>query len=158
MMTVKISVPPHIAEYARGKFGDPATGVVRFPPGLDIYVALYDLMAKRPVDSPLDSGNLELCLPDRRDANQAGGKSPEQYNWFSAAAQKHIARRLRVMMLAELHEEIDANKHIKGIRFKDSIFFFMSRYAIESLSEDAFFKDYQRWRYKMARRSRRKGG
>ncbi len=156
MITVKINVPPHIAEYARGKFGDPATGVVRFPAGLDIYVALYDLMAKRPLSGPIDTGNLELCLPDRRDANQAGGKSPEQYNWFSAESQKHIARKLRVMMLAELHEEIDANKHLRGIRFKDSIYFFMARYAIDSLTEDAFLKDYQRWRYKTARRARRR--
>lgn len=83
MTTVKITADEYVAEYIRGKFFDPEAGVVRFPSTLDIYVLIYDLLQKRPASCPVDSGNLEFALPDRREANRAGGKSPEQFNYLS---------------------------------------------------------------------------
>lgn len=155
MITVKIDVAPCVAEYIRGKYYDAGVGAVRFPSQLDIYVLLYDLLQRRPADAGIDSGNLELALPDRREGNVAGGKSPEQYNYLSARAAKRLGDKMRVMMWAELHGMMDENKHIHGILFKDTVFEFLCRYGIESISEDALLKNYQRWRDKMRRRSKR---
>ena len=157
MITVKIQVPDHVAEYIRGKYYDRDRGCVVFPPSLDIYVKIYDLMQKRPASNPVDTGNLEFMLPDRRAANEQGGKSPEDYNYFSAESAKRLGRRMEVMMFAELHEELDENKHLHGIQFKETIYYFVHRYAIESISEDALFKNYYRWRRKQARKKAKRG-
>ena len=157
MIKVKITVPEHIAEYIRGKYYDPDVEAVRFPSSLDLYVAIYDFAERRPLSNPVDIGNLEFCLPDRREANMAGGKNPESYNYFSATSQKKLGDKMRVMMLAELHDLMDENKHLHGIQFKDTIYRFVRRYCIESITEDALFKNYQRWRYKQSRRKQKRG-
>lgn len=155
MVTVKISVEQYVAEYIRGKFFDTETGIVRFPPSLDIYILIYDLMQKRPADRPVDEGNLEFALPDRREANYVGGKSPEQFNWLSQRSAQLLGEKMRLMMWAELHDVMDENKHIRGIQFKETVYTFLCRYGIESISEDALLKNYQRWRDKQRRRVKR---
>lgn len=150
MMTVKTKVEPHVAEYIRGKYFDSEAGFVRFPSTLDIYILIYDLLQKRPADRPVDSGNLEFALPERRE-----GKDPATYNYLSARAQKMLADKMRLMMWAELHDMMDENKHLQGIQFKDSAFIFLRRYGIESISEDALLKNYQRWRDKQRRKKKR---
>lgn len=152
MITSKLNVEPYVAEYVIGKYWDPEICAVRFPDTTDIYVTIYDLMARRP-GATVDRGNLEIALPDRRDANFAGGKSPEYYNYFSDRASKVISDRLKVMMWAEVHDYMTEQKHMHGIQYKDSVYSFLSRYAIESISEDALIKNYYRWREKSKRRS-----
>lgn len=156
MITVRISVEPHVAEYIHGKFFDQSLGVVRFPSSLDIYVLIYDLLQKRPAEAPVDSGNLQFMLPDRREANVSGGKSPEQYNYLSARSAKILGDKMRLMMWAELHDFLDNEKHVKGIQFKESVFVFMCRYGIESVTEDALWKNYQRWRDKQRKKQKRR--
>lgn len=150
MITIKINVEPAVAEYIRGKFTDVESGVVRFPADLDIYVLIYDLLQRRPVDRPVDTGNIEFALPERR-----AGKDPVTYNYLSGRSQRMLCDKMRTMMWAELHDTMDENKHIRGIPFKDTVFTFMRRYSIESISEDALFKNYQRWRYKLRRKQKR---
>lgn len=150
MITVKTAVEPHVAEYIRGKFYDNDIGAVRFPPSLDIYILIYDLLQRRPASSPVDCGNLEFALPERR-----MGKDPVSFNYLSGRAQKILANKMRLMMWAELHDFMDENKHINGTQFKDSVFMFMCRYAIESITEDALLKNYQRWRDKQRRKKKR---
>ena len=75
MITTRIQIESYLAEYVRGKYYDETIGTVRFPSSSDIYVTIYDLMEKRPVNCPADRGNLEFMLPDRREANFAGGKA-----------------------------------------------------------------------------------
>lgn len=150
MITVKTTVEPHVAEYIRGKFYDREAGAVRFPPTLDIYILIYDLLQKRPATNPVDSGTLEFALPERRE-----GKNPDSYNYLSGRAQKMLADKMRLMMWAELHDLMDENKHINGIQFKESVFLFMRKYSIESITEDALLKNYQRWRDKQRRKKKR---
>lgn len=66
MITTRIQIESYLAEYVRGKYYDETVGTVRFPSSSDIYVTIYDLMEKRPVNCPADRGNLEFMLPDRR--------------------------------------------------------------------------------------------
>ena len=155
MITTKIQVEPYIAEYIIGKYYSPDDGAVHFPPSLDIYVTIYDLMARRPASAGADTGNLCFCLPDRREANKKCGKSPENYNYFSEKAVKILEKRMRVMLWAELHDFMDENKHLRGVRFIDSVFIFMRRYDITSISEDAMLKNYQRWRDSLRRSKKR---
>lgn len=155
MVTVKIQISDYVAEYIRGKYYDPQAGCVRFPSGLDIYILIYDLLQRRPDGAPLDRGNLEFALPDRREGNMPFGKNPETYNYLSKRSAKMIGEKLNLMMWAELHDFMDENKHAFGIRFKDSVFTFLRKYDIESISEDALLKNYQRWRDKLRRRTKR---
>ncbi|MCX4289061.1 MAG: hypothetical protein OSJ46_06115 [Duncaniella sp.] len=150
MITVKITVEPHVAEYIKGKFYDHEAGAVRFPPALDIYILIFDLLQKRPASCPIDTGNLEFALPERRI-----GKDPITFNYLSGRAQKILGDKMRLMMWAELHDLMDENKHINGIQFKESVFMFMRKYAIDSITEDALLKNYQRWRDKQRRKKKR---
>lgn len=150
MMTIKTTVEPHVAEYIRGKFYDSQAGTVRFPSTMDIYILIYDLLQRRPADHPFDTGNLEFALPERRE-----GKDPLSYNYLSGRAQKILGDKMRLMMWAELHDLMDENKHINGIQFKESVFLFMRKYDIESITEDALLKNYQRWRNKIRRKKKR---
>lgn len=150
MISVRIAVDPYVAEYISGKFYDHEAGAVRFPHTLDLYVLIYDLLQKRPATSPVDSGNLEFLLPERRE-----GKDPVTYNYLSARSQKILENKMRLMMWAELHDVMDENKHIHGIQFKDTVFRFLRRYGIESITEDALLKNYQRWRDKQRRKKKR---
>ena len=147
MVTVKVEIPGYVAEWLLRRYGN-AWGVVSFPPCSDMYVLLYDLMRKRPKDQPLDYGNIRMRLPDRRSANVAGGKSPEQYNWISRAGVRELNHRLRLSFWAEVHEFIDSERHINGNRYKDAADLFIRKYAIRSISREGILKNYNRWRAK----------
>ena len=151
MITVKIAGEPYVAEYIAGRYFDPEAGAVRFPAGSDIYHLIYDLLAKRPEDHPVDRGNLELCLPARRQ-----GKDPETYNYLSLRASRILEKRMRTLMWAELHEAMDEGKHLSGMQFKEIAYIFLRKYGMESITEDGLLKNYQRWRDKL-RRSKKRG-
>ncbi|WP_321517454.1 hypothetical protein [uncultured Bacteroides sp.] len=153
MITTKIQIKAHLAEYAHGKFAVDLTNTpVRFSDNLDIYHKIFDLLEKRPSNCSRDCGNLEIILPDRRE----GGKSPETYNYLGLRSQQLVERKIEIMMFAEIHDLLDENKHVYGIDFIDSVHYFMKKYCIESISEDAFLKNYQRWRDNQKRRSKKR--
>lgn len=143
-MTTKINVPAHIREYLIGKFCNFEDTAVRFPDSLDIYHVIYDLLEKRPADHQVDKGNLTLYLPAR-----SIGKNPETYNYLGMRSQMIINRKLELLMWAELHDTVDEQKHRYGVNFIVGIHAFMSKYGISSLTEDAFLKNYYRWRTKV---------
>lgn len=155
MITAKITVEAAVAEYIRGRYFDPERGVVHFPPSSDIYITIYDLLSRRPAECPVDTGNLEFALPERRWLAGGAGKDPRIYNYISQRSAAILASRFRLLMWAELHEFMDEQKHLNGIQYKESAFIFMQKYAIESISEDALLKNYQRWRDSMRRRKKR---
>lgn len=152
MMTTKIQIKPHLAEYIYGKYPDSCeNNAIKFPDSLDIYHIIYDLTEKRPQNCYRDQGNLEICLPDR-----SIGKSPETYNYLGIRSQTIIEKKIELLLLAELHDLLDENKHSYGIDFIESVHYFMKKYCIESISEDAFLKNYQRWRDKLRRRAQKR--
>ena len=152
MTTTRITVPPFIAEYMNGKYGTfDKTSPLRLPDSTDLYHMLFDLLEKRPDGVPADRGNLELILPER-----SVGKRPETYNYLGVRSQKFLSRRMEVMMWADAHDFIDEMKHQHGVDYKDSVIMFRSRYHIESISEDAFIKNYYRWRGKMRKKQKKR--
>jgi len=150
MVSTRINIKSHLCEYISGKYNNFSEKQVHFPDNLDIYHLIFDLTEKRPAGVPVDSGNLEIVLPDRY-----GAKHPETYNYLGVRAQKIIERKLEVMFWSELREFIDFENHTKGTPYIESICLFMRKYGIESISEDALQKNYYRWRKKIRNPNKR---
>jgi len=140
MVSAKINIKPHLAEYVRGKYNHCDDGPVSLPHTSDLYIIVWDLMAKRPVNAAIDSGNLDIALPAR-----SVGKRPEYYNYLSPRAAKIIERFVENLMYAELHHRLRENKR-KGINYLDTVYQFMTEYGVTRITEDAFIKDYYRFR------------
>lgn len=140
MITTKIHVKAHLAEYIRGKYNNCADGPVNLPKNSDLYVVVWDLMAKRPATAGIDTGNLEIALPSR-----SIGKRPEYYNYLSARSASIIEKMIEATLYAELHHHLRTNKRA-GMTYLDTIHYFMREYAITSISEDAFQKEFYRLR------------
>lgn len=150
-MTIKVTVPEVIRQFVEGKYGGFTSGAVRLPDGSDLYHVLYDLLERRPCDQPVDRGNLELQLP-----NRAYGKRMQTFNYLSQRSQHILSRHFEVKMWAEFHDYVDEQKHLHGVNYADAVHTFMCRYGIDSLSEDAFVKNYYRWREKVRGRSEKR--
>lgn len=147
MITTKIQIKPHLAEYCYGKFSGCSRDPVRFPHRLDVYHTIWDLMQKRPVNCPVDTGNLEIILPNSRKKDEfEKSKDPQVYNYLGERSARIIERQIEVSMFAELHDLLDDNKHMFGIDYKETVFQFMSKYGIDSITEDALIKNFYRWR------------
>lgn len=139
MITTRIQVPEHLREYMSTKCECEEGKAIRIPDKLDLYHFIYDLLEKRPADHPIDKGNLEIILPER-----SLGKRPESYNYLGIRSQRIIAKKIETMMWSEVHDLLDAMKHREGIEYKDAVHLFICKYRIESLTEDAFLKNYYR--------------
>lgn len=145
MVTTKINIKSHLAEYLNGKFpyknetSDEES--VRFPDKVDLYHTIWNLLEKRPVNCPVDKGNCSIALPSRRE-----GKDPRYYNYLGERSVKIIERKAETFFFAELHDLLDENKHRHGITYLDTVHEFMRMYNIESITPDALLKDYYRWR------------
>ena len=161
-MTTKITIDKHLAEYCIGKWGDGETKIVSFPTNTDLYITIYDLLIKRPIDCQTDNGTLEFKLPVRR-ANEDYGfrKNPEIYNYLSKRSCRTLNKRIRNLMWAEFHEIMeDINHRPSELDFEcifniEIVHWFRCKYMIESISEDAFLKNYYRWREVLRRRKKR---
>lgn len=150
MVTTRITVKQHLREYVIGKYNDHVDGPICFPDNLDVYHTIWDLTEKRPVNCPIDSGNLEIALPDRR-----VGKSPETYNYLGQRSQGLIQRKIENLFFAELHDLLDSEKHRNGVPYIETTWHFIKKYNIVSLTEDAILKNYYRWREDVRRREKR---
>lgn len=146
MVTTRIQIKSHLKEYIVGKYNDMEDVPVSFPDNIDLYHYIWDWARKRPADCQVDIGNLEIVLPNRR-----AGKKPEVYNYIPYDGVKDIERKIENLMFAELHTLVDEQKHREGIEIKTSVFYFMAKYGIDSITSDALVKNFQRWRYNIRR-------
>jgi len=151
MITTKINIKPHLAEYLRGKYYNPEKECVCLPDKLDLYHTIWDLLVKRPADHPIDTGNLELGLPTRRI-----GKDPVYYNYLGERSIKIIEKRIELLFYAELRQTLDENKQQFSIDYQDTVFEFINKYCIESITPDALLKDFYRWRENIRKRRKRR--
>ncbi|KAA6348455.1 hypothetical protein EZS27_004055 [termite gut metagenome] len=144
-MTTKITIKQYLKEYVVGKFSDcNDKAPVKFPAHTDLYMVIWDSLVKRPVNCPLDTGNLEIVLPNRH-----VGKKPLYYNYIGTGSQKLIQKKIENMMWAECRDFIENNKQRYGISYLNSVNQFLSRYNIDSISQDALLKNFYRWRLKI---------
>ena len=151
MVSTKILIKSHLAEYIKGKYNDCNDTVVSFPSNSDIYVMIFDLMSKRPADRQTDSGNLEINLPNRRE-----GKNPAYFNYMSNRAVAIFERKVETLFWADLHEFVDHQRTTYGEEIMNSTFIFMNKYNIESISVDALLKNYQRWKDRVRKKSKKR--
>ena len=150
-MTTKTKVPELIRERVIARYGKFQPAAVTFPDRLDIYHMIYDLLEKRPSNVPVDHGNLEIFLPVR-----SVGKNTDIYNYLGLRSEYILSKKLEIMMWAELHDHLDDQKHRLGINYVVSVHSFMLKYAITGITEDAFLKNYYRWREDVRRKEKRK--
>jgi len=150
MVTTRIWVKPHLKEYVSGKFNEFSDKPVRFPDQTDLYHQIFDLMVKRPVNCPVDSGNLEIILPDRKSY-----KHPKTYNYLGIRAQKRIGKKIEEMFWSEFRDYIEREHSRKGAYYIDITVHFLRKYGISSITEDALIKHYYRWRKKVRNSEKR---
>jgi hypothetical protein len=151
MFTTRIQVKPHLKEYIIGKYNHFSDEPVRFPDNMDIYHQIFDLTVKRPASCPVDTGNLEIVLPDRKSY-----KHPKTYNYLGVRSQKAISRKIEEMFWVEFREYIEDEHNKKGTYYIDIVIEFLRKYDISSITEDALIKHYYRWR-KKTRNSEKRG-
>ena len=84
------------------------------------------------------------------------GKTPETYNYLGIRSCRIISQKIETSFWAELHDLLDENKHLYGIQYIETVAYFMRKYGIQSISEDALLKNYYRWRDKVRKKSRRR--
>lgn len=152
MLTAKIKVKPHIAEYCYGKYSNCTDAPVRFPHITEIYHTVWDHLSKRPANAPADVGNLEIILPNSRMEDEKGfTKNPRVFNYLSKRSAKAIERRIENFMFAEIHDLLQFNKKTFGQTYKDTVYEFMRRYNIYSATEDMYIKNYYRYRRRLSK-------
>lgn len=144
MVTTRIHIKPHLKEYVSGKYSQSPEEPVRFPDRMEIYHAIFNLMDKRPVNCPVDSGNIEIVLP-KTDSY----KNPKTYNYISAQSQRKIEKIIEVMFWSDFRFYIESEHHNNGAPYSNLVYDFLNKYGIHSISEDALLKHYYRWRKKV---------
>lgn len=149
MMTTKIKVDQHLAEYAIGKWGTDFQQPVRFPDYTDLYHTVTDLTRKRPCGVYFDEGNLEICLPTKDKDGEQIRKNPIVYNYICPESSKIINKKLKLIFWVEVHDFLLTEKHKKGQDFIESAFIFLNKYCISSITPDALIKNFKRLRDKL---------
>ena len=145
MITTKINIKQHLAEYICSKYGEYTENKsIRFPHRSEIYHAIFHYTEKRPVNCPVDSGNLEIVLP-----KPDSSKQPKTYNYLSIQSQKKIERLMDEMFWADFILYVEHKRHKTLAKYIDLVFEFRKKYRIISISEDAMIKYYYRWRKKV---------
>ncbi len=152
-MTTSINIQPYLAEYIYGKYNNGSIEAVKIPDTSDLYHMVWEYMQKRPKDvSPVDDGNLIICLPERRI-----GKSPLVYNYLSKRAGKGIEKFIKNMFNQELHDTLmDNDKHGHFFDNIDVVYRFLNQYAIESITADALLKNFYRYRENLRQKKKRR--
>lgn len=150
MVTAKIQIKPHLKEYVYGKFNKSDNTIIRFPDRLEVYHDIFNLTEKRPVNCPVDYGNLEIALP-----KPDSSKQPKTYNYLSIHSQKIIEKQIEKMFWHDVREYIDFGHYKDGSRYSDLVYEFMTKYGISSISEDALIKHYYRFRKKTRNNGKR---
>lgn len=156
---VVICIEPYLAEYAKNKFASGGRDdAIRIPYNSEFYHCVWEHMAKRRSDQPLQTdGNLRILLPSRRMTEDGPLKNPSYYNYLSPAAVSLIERYLRRQFNYEFHQVMLDNENLgRPERQLDLAIDFIRRYRLESITEDALLKNFQRYRMRLHPRPKRK--
>lgn len=151
MVTRRIQIKQHLADYINGKFGSKDKDYVQLPDETDLYHIIYDLLQRPPADAKKDEGNLNLFIPSR-----TRGKKSDSFNYLSERSVFIIQRKIETMFWSEIHDLLDYNKHILGLDYTETVYHFMLKYSITGISEDAILKDYYRWRDNRRKKKQRR--
>lgn len=149
MITTRINIKNHLAEYIIGKYNSCSKSTpIHFPCSSDIYHTIYDLLVKRPIDCPHEFGNLWICLP-----NRYNGKDLKIYNYLGRRSIAEIQKKIEIMFWVDVHYTLDEQKHIHGIEYITTANDFLEKYQINSITPAALIKNHKRWRDKCRNRT-----
>lgn len=149
MVTTKITIKPHLAEYCIGLFNNHEEAPVRFPDTTDLYHLIFDLLERRPVNVSFeDQGNLEIILPER-----SVGKRTSSFNYLGQRSAKMIGKKLEHIFWMDVHDTITEEKHIEGNTNIKAVVIFIRKYGISSITEDALLKNYYRWKEQIRKKA-----
>lgn len=154
MITVKIQIKEHLAEYMYGKYCNGDTeSPVKLSTMDDLYHLKWNLLRKRPKNhTPVDTGNLCFELNAYHE-----GKNPETYNYLDHLSTKIIESKIEALFFLELHTRVDENRQDGyPMTTQQIIHMFMCEYCIDSISEDALQKNIYRHNQKVARRKKKR--
>jgi len=155
VITTKIKVKPHLAEYLYGKYNNcDSRCPINLPESDDLYHLMWQLMKKRPKNAtPVDEGNLCLNLEEKHK-----GKDPSVYNFLDAGSAQIIESKIEALFFLELHQRTDENRRDGfPITTQQVVYMMLCEYGIESITEDALIKNDYRWQAKVRRNKRRRG-
>jgi len=156
MNTTKIKVKPHLAEYCIGCWGIDFSEPVEFPPFTDLHVLIYDLLQKGKIDCDTDDYNLEIVIPNRKSDSEGFRKCLEYYKFLSAKSCRAIEKRIEKIFWKDLHDELLYWKEDHSQNYDITVNYFICKYKIESITEDALLKNFYRWRINKQKREKRK--
>jgi hypothetical protein len=153
MITTKINIKQHLAEYCYGKFsGCDKNKPVQFPDRMNIYHVVWNLLEVCPKTGPIRDGNLEIVLPSRSDEF---GKDPRSYNYIGERSIPKLNRFIENIFYTELYDLLTENKLRYGIFFSETLFEFQKKYSITTINEETLWKGYYRWKQWIRRREKR---
>lgn len=149
MVYTSVEIAPYLAEYVYAIYGcDVPVLHVRFPDKEYLYHVIYNMMVKRPVNAPsVDRGNLTIALPCR-----SRGKDPLVYNYLSERSVKVIENKIYRLFFAHMHDFVDEQVYTFHQPISESVYMFMNKYFIDSISHETLLKSYYRWRQKCRQR------
>lgn len=154
MITTKINIKPHLAEYMYGKYNNcDDESPINLSEKDDLYHMMWQLMRKRPKNAnPVDSGNLWLVLSEKHI-----GKDPNVYNYIDACCAELIECKIEALFFLELHQRTEENR-MDGypITTQKVVYMFLCEYGIESITEDALIKNDYRWQAKVRRKKKKR--
>lgn len=146
MAIIQIDLKPHLMEYITMKYSWPVRAeIVEIPPYSELYVLMLDHLKRMPKPRSYyqNQGNTTFKLP-----NSNSGKRAATYCWLSPEGVSAIEAWIELMMWSDFHRYVEYQLHVRHAPLNLSIQWWMNMYDITQLSEDAFIKNYQRWRSK----------
>lgn len=164
---ISVRMSKYLVEYLTAKYGvHPKTGGVRFPPGTDLYVLVWDAMrparispreeSEEVADSDSD-GELKIHLPCSGMVSLTSKKSPEYWNYLSLSAKREIRAFVSLHFNFEFHRFMMKNEELGRPRqIREAVADFRRKYRIMSISEDGLLKNFARYRQKISPSKKRK--
>lgn len=150
-MTIKIDVPPYLAQWFRNAMG--GEDIVRLPKGSP-YTHLLRISLRHKNQRPngfRETGNLEIIIPS------SPGRSSDYFNWLPDKAQKAFIQLMRDAFDAELFKELNRFSNI-GKRHIEILLAWMEAKGIEETDKNtnSILKRLQIIRSRVYDRDRRK--
>lgn len=157
MMTCTIQITDYLAEYLSAKYDPDGNGYVRFRQSMFIYMSIYNALRhkrERP-EGYQESGNFKFVIPVPTLALHKGGKRAEYYNYVPLCNVEELEKSFRLMFWGDCHEFIDRKHNVEGCQYNVAIQEFLKKYKLTSITEEAVWKHYSRFKAKRANMKKR---
>lgn len=157
MMTCTITLSEYLAEYLNAKYDPDGAGYVQFRPSMFVYMSIYRVMRhkrERPEGSQED-GNFTFAIPVPSVALKKPTKRPEYFNYVNKDGVHELEHCFKIMFWGDCHEFLDRKSSIEGVPYNTAIREFITLYKLSSITEEAIWKHYSRYKRKRTETKKR---